>query len=131
MLLPTLQLDAMLVQHVAACGLMSFECRLSVNSPLLSDYHIDPFAMTGAASSISPARSIFSTMSIFELVNALNSSLKVSLMVSLDVSLARTSFFQSLHPAYSPAHWPDPGIPVPPVALLLLSSSRPSYYVAL
>jgi hypothetical protein len=105
MLLPTLQLDTMLVQHVAACGLMSFVCRLSENSPLLSYYHIDPFAMVGAASSVSPARSIFSTMSIFELVNALSSSLDlISLIVNLDTSISRTSSFQSLRPASSPAH---------------------------
>lgn len=67
----------MLVQHVAACVLM-LEMLIVRDTTLF--YHIDPFPVTGAASSVSPARSIFSTISIFELVNARSSTLTVSIV---------------------------------------------------
>ena len=65
----------MLVQHVAAC-VLTLKMLIVRDTTLF--YHIDPFPVTGAASSVSPARSIFSTISMFELVNALSRTLIVS-----------------------------------------------------
>jgi hypothetical protein len=94
-------------------------------------YYIDPFPLAGAASSVSPARSIFSTISIFELVKALSRTLDISFIFYLDIGISRTSSFQSRHPACFPAPQPDPATLVLPAALLPLSSSHPSYYAAL